>query len=175
MIEKGQQEIAGRLLRTRIGINSGQALAGNLGSDFRFDYAVIGDTTNLASRLESLNKNLGTQILISDATRRQLDGHVHTRALGRFLLAGKSKPVAAHEVLGITESAIDPSWVLLFNDALALFAERNLEKAEKMFSEAIRARGGHDGPSEFYLRQIAAAQGLQPDKPWDSVVVITSK
>src|SRR5207237_5449320 len=100
MREAGKKEIAGRRLRTRIGIHTGICLAGNLGSDSRFDYTLFGDTTNLASRLEGLNKYLGTDILISDATRQQLDGEARLRLLGKFVVVGTSRAVSVYEVLG---------------------------------------------------------------------------
>lgn len=93
-------EVRGKKLRTRVGPHSGRALAGNLGSSFRFDYTVIGDTTNFVSRLESLNKYLGTQVLISDAVRTQLRDRFLTRRLGEFRVAGKTHSVVIHELLG---------------------------------------------------------------------------
>ncbi len=92
-------EVRGKKLRTRVGVHSGKVLAGNLGSSFRFDYTMIGDTTNFASRLESLNKYLGTQVLISDAVRAQLGDRFITRRLGEFQVAGKTHSVVIHELL----------------------------------------------------------------------------
>ncbi len=178
MIQAGRKEIAGRALRTRIGINSGKVLAGNLGSDFRFDYAAIGDTTNTASRLETLNKYFATDLLIAEATRKQLSGRIRTRALGRFLLAGKSQPVSVHEVLGVDPPpAEELPWVTSFAAALRHFTERKLDEAEQLFRQVIKLRGGQDGPSEFYLEQIIAsrASAPPPDRPWDGIVAIASK
>ena len=150
-------------------------LAGNLGSDFRFDYSAIGDTTNVASRLEGLNKQLGTDIIISDATRQQLDNAVQNRCLGRFLLVGKTQPVTLYEVLGVKAEALPP-WVAPFDDALQNFTGRAFDKAEELFKRVLELRGGHDGPSEFYLAQITKArQTLQPAEPWNGVVVLAEK
>ena len=81
-----------------IGINTGDMIAGNIGSASIMSYTVIGDNVNLGARLESLNKDYGTRILISEATRRQLKGHYDVRALGEVTVKGKTRPVAIFEV-----------------------------------------------------------------------------
>jgi adenylate cyclase len=82
-----------------IGINSGDMIAGNIGSSSIMSYTVIGDNVNLGSRLESLNKNYGTRIIISDASRTQLKGNYAIRPLGEVVVKGKTKPVSIFEVV----------------------------------------------------------------------------
>ena len=161
IVEESKTEITGRRLRTRVGINSGPVLAGNLGSEFRFDYATIGATTNLASRLESLNKLLGTEILITEATRQDLPSDIVTRRLGQFVLSGTSEPVQLYEVLGEQSRAREqaPAWCDLFTDALSARARQDFASATSLFQKVIALRGGSDGPSQFYLSQ----QNASPD------------
>ena len=169
----GEKDIAGRRLRTRIGINSGKVLAGNLGSDVRFDYTLIGDTTNVAARLESLNKPLGTELLISDSTRALLSERFQIRSLGQFVVSGRSKPVSVHEVIGFRASAAEKlAWMETFVMALEAFTKGNAERATELFKEVLRLRGGADGPSAFYLREL---QSSPNERSADGVIHMKEK
>jgi adenylate cyclase len=82
-----------------VGINSGEMIAGNIGSSSIMSYTVIGDNVNLGSRLESLNKDYKTRVIISDATRQRLPGNYEIRSLGDVVVKGKTRPVAIFEVV----------------------------------------------------------------------------
>jgi adenylate cyclase len=86
------------ILDIGIGINSGDMIAGNIGSSSIMSYTVIGDNVNLASRLESLNKDRRTRIIIGEATRARLKGQYEIRSLGGVVVKGKTKPVEIFEV-----------------------------------------------------------------------------
>ena len=164
-----------RFHRTRIGINSGKVLAGNLGSSFRFDYTMIGDTTNLASRLESLNKYLGTQILISQAVTEQLNHQFITRRLGEFRVAGKSHSVTIHELLGRGRAGSEQQdWIDAFEAGIDAFRAARFSESADFMNRARQFRGGSDGPAEFYLRKIAILQG-QDLKNWDGIIELSEK
>jgi len=169
-------EVRGRKLRTRIGLNSGEVLAGNLGSSFRFDYTMIGDTTNLASRLESLNKYLGTQILISEAVRERLADKFITRQLGEFRVAGKVHSVFIHELLGRWEAnSEERAWITAFEAGLDFFRAAEFSSATDLMNRTCQLRGGFDGPAQFYLQKIATLQGQDGMENWDGVIVLSEK
>ncbi len=161
LAEASKHQIGGYTLRTRVGIHTGQALAGNLGSPFRFDYTVIGDAPNLASRMQEMNKHLGTQILLSEATESLLDDDFITRPLGKFILKGKTIPVTLFELLGPRTPGWEVSqssrgWFSCFCNGVSAFASGDFKNATLLMTQTIQMRGGKDGPAEFYLRQIAA-------------------
>jgi adenylate cyclase len=170
------QEIEGLMLRTRVGINTGMVLAGNFGSDTRFEYTVLGDAINIGQRLEQLNKQLGTEILVSEATRSRLSDRIRIRDLGRFVLPGKTTPVGVSEVIEACQPGTPPpAWHKTFAEALDHFTRGELAAASDLFAKVGEARGGKDGPSEFYLEQIRRLpEGIVPPN-WDGIIRLDTK
>jgi len=168
--------VHGKTLRTRVGIHSGKVLAGNLGSSFRFDYTMIGDAVNFASRLESLNKYLHTQVLISNAVRQQLGDGFVTRQLGEFRVAGKKQSVVIHELLCRCEAESgEKRWIDLFEKGLADFRAGKFTAARDHMNRARELRGGSDGPSEFYLGKLPAFEGNGHLENWTGIVELSEK
>jgi adenylate cyclase len=168
--------VHGKTLRTRIGIHSGKVLAGNLGSTYRFDYTMIGDAVNFASRLEALNKYLHTQVLISDAVRQQLGDGFVTRALGEFRVAGKKQSVVIHELLCRCEAESgEKSWIEVFEKGLAVFRKGEFATARDYMERTREVRGGSDGPSEFYLRKITDLEANGHLEDWTGIVELSEK
>jgi adenylate cyclase len=175
-LELNRNPIGGRRLRTRIGLHTGAAHVGNFGSQDRVDYTALGENVNLASRLEGLNKFLGTECLLSGRTKAELGEHLVTRALGSFRLKGFEAPVEVHELIGSpAEEAAMSSWRQAFEQALRNYEQRNLEFAEMGFRQVLDLRPA-DGPSQFYLKQLAerALENL-PAETWSSYTILKEK
>ena len=151
-------------------------LAGNLGSSFRFDYTMIGDAVNFASRLESLNKYLHTQVLISDAVRQQLGDAFVTRSLGEFRVAGKKQSVIIHELLCRCDAESgEKSWIEIFEKGLTVFRAGEFKAALDYMDRTRELRGGSDGPSEFYLRKITQLEASGHLENWAGIVELSEK
>jgi adenylate cyclase len=169
--------VRGKTLRTRVGIHSGKVLAGNLGSSYRFDYTMIGDAVNFASRLESLNKYLHTQVLISDAVRQQLapDDFI-VRRLGEFRVAGKVHSVVIHELLCRCDAESgERKWIEVFEQGLDKFRRGEFAAARDDLDRTCKIRGVADGPSQFYLGKIAALEKNGHRENWNGIVELTDK
>ncbi len=169
------KEVLGHQLITRVGVHTGEVLAGNLGSAFRFDYTVIGDAVNFAARLEALNKYLGTRILISDVTAGRLNGEFITRSLGQFRVVGKEKTVGIHELVAPASEAGAMPWLDVFARGVAAFCRGELDDAEQRMREVCELRGGDDGPAKFYLEKIEALRESPLPANWTGIVELTSK
>lgn len=175
MHEASEKEVLGHKLTTRVGVHTGEVLAGNLGSSFRFDYTVIGDAVNLASRLEGLNKYLGTRILLSDATASRSDKRFIMRRLGDFKVVGKDQAIGIHELLGPAGEENPMPWLDVFAAGVASFCHGDLDDAERHMSEVRNLRTGHDGPAEFYLEKIKLLRSEGLPLGWTGAIEITSK
>jgi adenylate cyclase len=173
--DQSKLEINGRPLITRIGLHTGVANVGNFGSETRVDYTAIGENINLASRMEGLNKFLGTDVLITGATRREIGDKFVTRSLGRFQLKGFEKAVDVHELLG-TRAQEEKSRSLRdgFEQALHLFQRGEMHEAELAFHRVIEAFPD-DGPSKFYLKQIAELRDEVLPEEWNGEVELKEK
>ena len=168
---------SGRLaLPTRIGLHSGRLLLGSVGAMDHYEYRAVGDIVNTATRLEGLNKYLGTRLLVSADVLQGLDG-LMSRELGSFLLMGKSRPVVVHELVSRAADATpaDRERCAIFAGALDAYRRGAWPEAMRLWGEALRAHGGEDGPSRFYL-QWCATRATEPASPgWDGVVRMDQK
>ena len=153
----------------------GDRSVGNIGGGSHYEYRPVGDTVHTASRIEGLNKVLGTRILVSDQVLDQLDGLL-TRELGEFVLAGKSKPIVIHELMGLREEADEHERGLCeaFAKGLDAYRNRSWEEAIKWFDEAQTVCGG-DAPARFYIALCEKCRRDPPDEQWDGVIRMSSK
>ena len=156
----------------RIGIATGDLTVGNIGSESVKGFTVIGDTVNVASRLEGVNKAYRTRIIISEETRRLAGDAIEVRAIGSTRVMGKTEPVRIYELLG-RGGQLDPTMRELrdlFEKALENYHAGSLETAEEMFQRCLSLRAD-DGPSRALLERIRFERDhpgtRSPDNVWN--------
>jgi adenylate cyclase len=137
-------------IRVRIGLNTGPMVVGNMGSSKRFDFTIMGDAVNLASRLEGANKAFGTYTMVSEATRSACGDGFAFRELGRLRVQGKQQLVTAFELLGRGET---PTWATAFEAGVHAFYAARFDAAERFFADVLAVLP--DEPSIRYLARIA--------------------
>ena len=165
----------GRPLVTRIGLHTGVANVGNFGSTERVDYTALGESINLASRMESLNKHLGTTVLITGEVQQGIEGRLLTRPLGWFRLKGFERSVAVFELLGRPddEAATRPLRQA-FAAALEMFQKRQWPAAQTAFEKLLESFP-QDGPTQFYLKHLAELRGQPVPENWTGDVELKEK
>jgi adenylate cyclase len=160
----------------RIGIATGEALVGSIGSDIMMNYTVMGDTVNLAARLEAANKLYGSRALTADATVAKTDGTIQFREVDRLQVVGQTQSQAIFELLG-RKGALTPAQDLLFAhyaEGLTAYRAQQWEQARSAFAAALEAVPG-DGPAKTLLKRIDYLQHNPPGVDWDGAWRLDAK
>jgi len=162
---------------TRIGINSGYMIAGNIGGTERFDYTVIGDSVNLASRLEGANKTYQTRILLSEFTRKHLPDGFITRELDKIRVVGKMEPVCVFELMSNDQNDLSEDrqkFLNEFNQGLQLYRNKKWGPALEKFQNALQF-DNRDYPATMFIERCTYFKNNPVPPDWDGVFDIISK
>ncbi len=159
-----------------IGINSGHATVGNLGAPEFHDYTAIGDTVNLGSRLEGLNKEYGTRIIVGESTRERIRGEFFCRELDLVRVKGKDQPVRIYELVARKAEATEQQKRLAteFEHHLGLYRGREFEEACAAF-ESLCAQFPDDEPCKIYAERCRQLAENPPKETWSGIFTFTTK
>jgi len=161
------KETTGHIMKMRIGINTGDAIVGNMGSNTRFDYTMLGDSVNLAARLEGVNKQFGTYTMISKSTYNRLNSVFPVRELGKVRVVGKRESITVYEPM-LKEDYNDKIYDR-FLIGLNHFYNSNFNEAIDNFSEIPS-----DPVSQKYITMINRIKNSNQEK-WDGTLTLTEK
>ncbi len=162
-------------LPTRIGLHYGEIYLGNIGGAGRYEWRPLGDPVNTATRIEGLNKILGTRILFSDEVLNQVNGFL-SRKLGTFLVKGKSESLVLHELICLREECTQRQTDMcsIFSEALDDFTRQSWAKAVNKFKQIIH-QFGEDGPSNYYKKLSEIYRENPPEFSGDAIVRLDNK
>lgn len=170
-VEEGRPAI-----KVRMGLNTGRMVVGNMGSAQRMDYTMMGDSVNLAARLEGANKFYGTDLMISDATYQQAKDFIDVRLIDTLRVVGKNEPITVYQVLerkGQT-TGLMADLVHQYEKARQHYVDRDWVKARDAFKLAL-AISESDGLSQTYVKRCESYIKNPPPADWDGVFNLTEK
>jgi adenylate cyclase len=162
---------------TRIGINTGEMVVGNMGAENKMDYTIMGNAVNLAARLEGVNKQYRTGgILLSEYTMDKLGGEFLVRRLDRVRVVGINTPLRLYELLNVKNSAAEKEVAAVerWENAIALYEQQRFSEAAAIFG-FLAGESPDDRVAELYAGRCLNYQANPPPKEWDAVANLTEK
>ncbi len=158
----------------RIGLNYGEAVIGNMGSKNRFDYTAIGDSVNLASRLEAINKFYKTRLMISQFVYEKIKNKSIVREIDLVRVKGKVKPIKIYELISLKKpSKIQMKFIDDFSKALNLYRNKRFDLAIKQFEKCVKQY--EDKTSKVFIERCKLMKKEKLSKNWDGVFIMKNK
>jgi adenylate cyclase len=165
------------VVNQRIGLNSGKAYVGNMGAEAKFNYTAVGDAVNLASRLEGVNKEYGTRLLMSEFTYRRVSNEVLSREMDLVVVMGKTEPVRIYELIAMAnevQTDATKKFLDLYHAGLEAYKKRAWKSAIEQFQQALQIRRD-DIVSNIYIQRSMLFIDSPPPDDWNGVFVMTKK
>ncbi len=163
-------------MKMRVGLNTGLAVIGNMGSKTRMDYTMMGDTVNLAARLEGANKFYSTYNMISQSTYNQAKNYIEARELDKIMVVGKKESVVVYELIA-KKGQLNPKTadaLGIYITAIELYKKQDFTKAISKFKDVLNIIPD-DGPSNTYIERCKEYINNPPKNDWDGIYILTSK